>query len=187
LRWDQLEEARWQRLGDARLGGELLAIFERTGYRGEHLVVLSADLDRLQLSREVEPRMVHPIYRVISVDHLGSYRLRVSFDDGVTRELDLGPLLEGELFTPLRDPAVFAKVTVDPEVHTLVWPNGADFDPATLHDWPQHEAAMLDLAKSWAVKEPAGALEPQSPLTAVFGSSPAQAGQGQTSRRNSKR
>jgi hypothetical protein len=132
--------------------------------------------------------MTHPIYRVISVDHLGSYRLRVSFDDGVTRELDLGPMLEGELFRPLRDPAAFAKVTVDPEVHTLVWPNGADLDPATLHDWPQHEAPMLELAKRWAaVKEPADVLVPQSPLTAVFGSSPAHAGQGQTSRRNSKR
>lgn len=25
---------------------------------------------------------------------------------------------------------------IDPEVHTLVWPNGADCDPAILHDWP---------------------------------------------------
>lgn len=38
-----------------------------------------------------------------------------------------------------------------PEVRTLVWPNGADFDPAILHDWPQHEAAMKELAKRWAL------------------------------------
>jgi hypothetical protein len=41
-----------------------------------------------------------------------------------------------ELFGPLRDPEFFAQVRIDAEAHTLVWPNGADFDPATLHDWP---------------------------------------------------
>jgi Protein of unknown function (DUF2442) len=94
--------------------------------------------------------MEHPIYRVTSVDHLGGYRLRVSFDDGVTRDLDLEPVLEGELYQPLRDPAVFAEVSVDPEIHTLVLPGGADFDPAILHDWPEHESAMRDLARSWS-------------------------------------
>lgn len=94
--------------------------------------------------------MEHPIYRVTSVNHLGGYRLRVSFDDGLTRDLDLEPVLEGELYRPLRDPAVFAEVSVDPEVHTLVWPSGADFDPAILHDWPEREPAMRDLARSWA-------------------------------------
>jgi hypothetical protein len=42
-------------------------------------------------------------------------------------------------------------VEIDPEVHTLVWPTGADFDPATLHDWPNHEAAMRRLAQTWAM------------------------------------
>jgi hypothetical protein len=32
----------------------------------------------------------------------------------------------------------------------LVWPNGADFDPATLHDWPEYELEMLELARRWA-------------------------------------
>jgi len=40
--------------------------------------------------------------------------------------------------------------SLDREVHALVWPNGADFDPATLHDWPEHEAAMIALARRWA-------------------------------------
>jgi Protein of unknown function (DUF2442) len=94
--------------------------------------------------------MEHPIYRVISVDRLGGYRLRVRFDDGVTRDLDLEPVLEGEIYRPLRDPAVFAAVSVDPEVHTLVWPSGADFDPAILHDWPEHGSAMRELARTWS-------------------------------------
>lgn len=63
--------------------------------------------------------MDHPIYRVTSVDLLGRYRLRVGFDDGSARDLDLEPVLEGELYRPLRDPALFVEVAVDPEVHTL--------------------------------------------------------------------
>ncbi|RPH57948.1 DUF2442 domain-containing protein [bacterium] len=95
--------------------------------------------------------MSHPIYRVTSVDLLGGYRLRVGFDDESAREIDLAPVLAGEIYGPLRDPAVFASVEIDPEVHTLVWPNGADFDPATLHDWPMHEAALRELARRWTM------------------------------------
>jgi hypothetical protein len=95
--------------------------------------------------------MDHPIYRIVSTESLGGYRLRVGFDDGSAREIDFEPILHGELYGPLRDPAVFAAVEIDPEVHTLVWPNGADFDPAVLHDWPQHEVAMRELAQKWAL------------------------------------
>jgi hypothetical protein len=94
--------------------------------------------------------MKHPIYRVTSIELLGGYWIRVGFDDGSVREIDLEPVLEGEIYGPLRNSRVFASVRIDPEVHTLVWPNGADFDPAVLHDWPEHEAAMRQLAKRWA-------------------------------------
>ena len=97
--------------------------------------------------------MEHPIHRVTAVEPLDGYRLRVGFDDGLTREIDLEPILEGELYGPLRDRTLFGQVGVDPEVHTLVWPNGADFDPATLHDWPLHEASMRALARTWALAE----------------------------------
>jgi hypothetical protein len=95
--------------------------------------------------------MDHPIFRVTSIELLGSYRLRVGFDDGSAREIDLEPVLEGEIYGRLRDPSMFAAVEIDPEIQTLVWPNGADFDPAILHDWPKHSAAMRDLAKRWAM------------------------------------
>jgi|GEM_PF-4879803 len=40
---------------------------------------------------------------------------------------------EGSL-EPLRDPSFFGQVAVDPETHTVVWPNGADMAPDALHD-----------------------------------------------------
>ena len=94
--------------------------------------------------------MNHPIYRITSVERLPPYSLRVRFNDGLTRTIDFEPILEGELYGPLRDSAVFAQVTLDPEIHTIVWPSGADFDPATLHDWPEHEAAFRAAALRWS-------------------------------------
>jgi hypothetical protein len=40
-------------------------------------------------------------------------------------------------------------VNIDPEFHTLIWPNGADFDPATLHDWPEQVAGLTARAREW--------------------------------------
>jgi len=84
------------------------------------------------------------------MERVGAYALRLRFDDGVIRTIDFEPILAGELFGPLRDPKVFAQVSLDPEVHTIVWPTGADFDPATLHDWPEYEPAFRVAAEHWA-------------------------------------
>jgi len=94
--------------------------------------------------------MIHPIYRVASFVIVAPYTLRVTFDDTTTQVIDFAPILAGELYGPLRDASLFNQVQLDPEVHTLVWPNGADFDPATLHDWPEHESAFRELASRWA-------------------------------------
>ena len=98
--------------------------------------------------------MSHPICRVQSVEVVAPFTLRLRFNDGVERRIDFSPILAGALYGPLRDLALFNRVRLDPEVHTVVWPNGADFDPATLHDWPSHEAAFRELAQRW---EPASA------------------------------
>jgi hypothetical protein len=93
--------------------------------------------------------MTHLISRVQDFEILGEYTLRVVFDDGTAQVIDFEPVLRGELYGPLRDADLFRRVTVDREVHTLVWPNGADFDPAVLHEWPDCAAAFIEMASRW--------------------------------------
>lgn len=92
---------------------------------------------------------MHTLYRITSAEVLRPYVLRVSFNDGTERDIDLEPILHGELYGPLRDPSLFAQVVVDPQVETVTWPNGADFDPETLRNWPDYEADWVQLAHSW--------------------------------------
>lgn len=93
--------------------------------------------------------MIHKIYRVTSFEIIGPYLLEVSFDDDTEQRIDLSPILIGELFGPLRELKLFNAARLDPEVHTLVWPNGADLDPATLHDWNEDLPAILASVSRW--------------------------------------
>ncbi len=74
--------------------------------------------------------------RIRSVRLLGGFSVELGLTDGGTRVVDLDRYLRGPVFEPLRnDPALFASVRVDPELGTIVWPNGADLDPEVLiHD-----------------------------------------------------
>ncbi len=99
------------------------------------------------------PHMLHAIYRVTNFEAVAPYTLRVQFNDGVEQTIDFQPIMAGKLFAPLRDLALFNQVKLDPEVHTLVWPNGADFDPATLHDWHDHVEELTSRAKQWAASQ----------------------------------
>ena len=94
--------------------------------------------------------MNHPIHRVCSFEIAGAYTLRIAFEDRTHQVIDFRPVLAGELFGPLLDQKLFERVAIDTEAGTLVWPNGADFDPATLHNWPTQGPAMIKLAKRWA-------------------------------------
>ena len=95
--------------------------------------------------------MSHPIYRVTTLEHLEPYTLRVGFDDASEQVIHFLPVLAGALYGPLRDITLFNQVRIDPEAHTLVWPNGADFDPETLHDWPRYADAWLARAREWSL------------------------------------
>lgn len=74
--------------------------------------------------------MLHDVTQVVALDR---HRLRLVFDDGVEGVYDASGLTFTGVFEPLRDPGYFASVRVDPELGTVVWPNGADLDPLVLY------------------------------------------------------
>ena len=72
--------------------------------------------------------------KVIKAEHVKKHTLHLVFSDGTEGEVDLASELEGEIFSPLSDIDFFKQFTVSPELHTVVWPNGADFAPEFLYD-----------------------------------------------------
>lgn len=82
---------------------------------------------------------------IVEVRALGGYRVHLRFEDGVEGDLDLGELIEFKgIFAALRDEKEFAKVRVNPDLGTIVWPNGADLDPLILYSRVTHQP--IDLA-----------------------------------------
>lgn len=94
--------------------------------------------------------MGHAIHRVEHFDIVGPYTLTLRFADGSQQRIDFRPVLEGEVFGPLQDLQIFNAVELDPTFGTLQWPNGADFDPETLHDWPKYREELAAMARRWA-------------------------------------
>lgn len=59
--------------------------------------------------------------------------VRLWFSDGLERVVDLSPFLWGPVFEDIAsNDDLFNNVRVDPEIGTIVWPNGADLDPDVL-------------------------------------------------------
>ena len=74
--------------------------------------------------------------KVAKIKHLGGYRLRATFSNGMAGEYDFTAILDGNgpMIGPLRDPAYFARVFVEDGV--LTWSNGFDVAPG----WLRHES-----------------------------------------------
>ena len=77
---------------------------------------------------------MHP--RITRVRPGDPFRVTLTFADGSEGVVDLSPWIAGRrgVFAALQDPTVFARVTVDQEAGTIVWPNGADLDPDMLFE-----------------------------------------------------
>lgn len=70
---------------------------------------------------------------IVAATPIPPHRLHVRFDDGVEGEIDVSQEISFfGVFEPLADPTFFAQVRVDPDLGTVVWPNGADLDPLVL-------------------------------------------------------
>ena len=72
------------------------------------------------------------ILHTTTVTPLPGYRLMLTFNTGESGEVDLSGELEGEVFEPLRDPALFATAYQHPIMRTVAWANGADLAPEFL-------------------------------------------------------
>jgi len=64
--------------------------------------------------------------------YVSGYTVHIVLSDGTCGNVDLEDSLWGTVFQPLRAVEEFRKFTVSPDLHTLVWPNGADFAPEHL-------------------------------------------------------
>ncbi|RLC08645.1 MAG: DUF2442 domain-containing protein [Deltaproteobacteria bacterium] len=71
---------------------------------------------------------------VRDVEYLAEYKLKLVFEDSVAKIADLEPYLDGEVFEPLKDADYFRKVSLNPDIDTVVWPNEADFSPDFLYE-----------------------------------------------------
>ena len=73
------------------------------------------------------------ILRITEAEVAGPYILRLAFNDGSRKTVDVFPLLDGPVIEPLKDPEFFARAAWDPVSGTVFWPNDADFAPEALH------------------------------------------------------
>jgi hypothetical protein len=71
---------------------------------------------------------------VTDAKYVADYRVWLAFNDGALGEVDLSERLHGPVFEPLKDVKLFSQVRFDPEMDTIVWPNGADLAPEYLKD-----------------------------------------------------
>ena len=74
------------------------------------------------------------MHLIRGVKYLSDYKLRLEFEDGSVRQVDLAKHLDGEVFEPLKDPSHFRTVRLHTELDTIVWDNGADMSPDFLYE-----------------------------------------------------
>lgn len=60
-------------------------------------------------------------------------QIQVMFNDGRCAAVDLAPLLNGPVFRELQHPDAFRGCRLDPDLGTVVWPNGADLAPEAIY------------------------------------------------------
>jgi len=93
--------------------------------------------------------MKHEIRKIKSFRIAAPYTLEIVFGNNNLKTINFFPVLSGEIYGPLKNPDCFNKVVLDTEVNTIVWPNGADFDPALLYNWEHHIDELVQQAKKW--------------------------------------
>jgi hypothetical protein len=73
----------------------------------------------------------------------GEYKIKIKFDSGEEFVVDLKSSLDGEIFAALKDLERFSEFSVDPDLETLTWKNGADFAPEYLYELGKKQLKQL--------------------------------------------
>jgi len=74
------------------------------------------------------------IPKIVEAAFVRDFIIHIRFADGVEGDVDLEQELDGPIFEPLKVPKFFREFRLDNELHTIEWPNGADFAPEFLYD-----------------------------------------------------
>jgi hypothetical protein len=69
---------------------------------------------------------------VTGATYLEDYRIRLEFNNGTTKTIDLKNELNGSVYEPLRQVDYFRKFQI--KYNTIEWPNGADYAPEYLYN-----------------------------------------------------
>lgn len=77
--------------------------------------------------------------RVLAVEYLEEYKLRITFSDKTKKIVDFQGKLKSAkgIFEPLKDVQYFKQVMVDDCCASICWPNGADICPDVLYEMGQ--------------------------------------------------
>ena len=84
---------------------------------------------------------------ITEVEVIGEFRLRLTFEDGTVGDVDVSGRDWRGVLEPLRDPAYFALVEVDPDGGTIAWPNGVDLAPEPLYAEARRHLAPASTAR----------------------------------------
>jgi hypothetical protein len=91
---------------------------------------------------------VDELFDITAVEVIGEYKLRLAFADGTLGDVDFSGREWRGVFEPLRDPAYFAQVAVDPQSGTIAWPNGTDMAPEPLYEEARRHLVATTPAQS---------------------------------------
>lgn len=69
---------------------------------------------------------------IIKAEYIDNYRIKLWFNDGKVKIVDLADSLNGLVLEPLRELEFFRKFTI--KFNTIEWENGADFAPEYLYE-----------------------------------------------------
>lgn len=87
---------------------------------------------------------------VVNAKYLEEYRIEVVFSDGRKGVADLSEVLQGSVFESLKDKSEFSKLSVDEELETIVWANGADLAPEYIYFQAfKNESELQSQFKQW--------------------------------------